>query len=265
MNSTDKTAFAGILVALSEIYGKVLSPPAIELYWNAIKGYPLADVQNAVNRHLNDPTTGQYFPKPADIVRHLQTAQPNDGHPGPDEAWGMLVRLIQDEAETGVLTEEMRKGWEACGQIMAIGDEVGARRCFLEVYSKHLAEARQRGNKPRWTVTLGTDPTLRTTRLQEAIEAGRIGTEHASSLLPGPTTSSISQIAGLLEGPGATPEATQVARGLRGLVDALKAGRGYLENKDDERKHKAEEEAEKKRHIQELLDQQEQQEQRKAS
>ena len=101
MHSPDKAGFAAHILALAEIYGKALSPAAIGIYWTVLQGYPLAEVQRAIKRHVHDPDAGQYFPKPADLIRHLSTAAPRDDRPGPDEAWGLLVRLMRDERETG--------------------------------------------------------------------------------------------------------------------------------------------------------------------
>lgn len=69
MKSTDKPKFAEYTLAIAEIYGKALSPAAIQIYWNALQDYPLADVQCAINQHVNDPDAGQYLPKPADLGR----------------------------------------------------------------------------------------------------------------------------------------------------------------------------------------------------
>ncbi|KAB2923237.1 MAG: hypothetical protein F9K25_18595 [Candidatus Contendobacter sp.] len=224
MNSTDKPGFATAILAIAEIYGKALSPAAIGIYWNALQGYPLAKIQSAIERHVTDPTSGQFFPKPADIIRYLPAAQTDDGHPDPDEAWGLLVRLIRDERETGVLTDEMRAGWAACQPILDLGDEVGARRCFLAVvYARHVQEARQRGLTARWTATLGTDARLREMRLKEAVQARRIGLDRVRALLPGLTPASIGQVAGLLEGPGASFDELETAERLRALAAMLRA------------------------------------------
>ena len=255
MNSTDKSGFAAHILAIAEIYGKALSTPAIGIYWTALQGYPLAAVQRAIERHVHDPEAGRYFPKPADLIRHLPRRSEDDGHPDPDEAWGLLLRLANDERETGVLTEEMRAGWQACQPILALGDEVGARRCFLTVYARHVEDARRHGQRARWTVTLGTDPALRQQRLSEALEARRIGVDQVRALLPGPAPASLDQVAGLLEGPGASAPAAQTAARLRALAALLRAGSAEAEaRRAVERQQQREREAERKRAIQDLLD-----------
>ena len=255
MNSTDKAGFATHILAIAEIYGKALSTPTIGIYWTALQGYPLAEVQRAIERHVHDPDAGRYFPKPADLIRHLQSRAEDDGHPDLDEAWGLLVRLIGDERETGVLTEEMRAGWQACQPILELGDEVGARRCFLAVYARHVEDARRHGQRARWTVTLGTDPALRQQRLGEALEARRIGADQVRALLPGPAPASLDQVAGLLEGPDASDQEAKTAERLRALAAMLRAGSAEAEaRRAAERQQQREREAERKREIQNLLD-----------
>jgi len=255
MNSTDKASFATHILAIAEIYGKALSPAAIGIYWNALQGYPLAEVQRAIERHVQDAEAGRFFPKPADLIRQLQPRTGGDDHPDPDEAWGLLVRLIADERETGVLTDEMRAGWQACQPILDLGDEVGARRCFIEVYARHVADARRHGQRARWTVTLGTCPQLRAQRLTEAVQAQRLTRAQVTALLPGPAPASLDQVAGLLEGPDASDHEAKTAERLRALAALLRAGSADAEAcRERERQQQREREAERKRAIQDLLD-----------
>lgn len=71
MEPTDRKAFATAMVAVGELYGQKLSAERGALYWEVLKGYPLAEVQAAMHRHMADPDSGQFMPKPADIIRHI--------------------------------------------------------------------------------------------------------------------------------------------------------------------------------------------------
>lgn len=223
MQPNDKTEFALLLAKAWRFYGKVIDPEAVADWHDLLEEFPMEAIRYAIKRHLTDPERGQYLPKPADLIRHLPAATVGDGRPGPDEAWGLLLRFIADERETGVYTEEMRAGWEACDPILKLGDEVGARRCFLETYARALAAARQTRCAPHWTVTLGTDPQLRSQRLHEAVAARRLTADHAYALLPGPAPTSLDQVAGLLAGPEASAEERNVAERLRALAAMLRA------------------------------------------
>ena len=72
---------------------------------------------------------------------------------------------------------------------------------------------------------------LREERIGEAVKLGRIGHDHAISLLPGPSATSIEQVAGLLEGPDATPDQQRVSRQLRGLLEIIRAGGSDAEDR----------------------------------
>lgn len=184
-------------------------------------------MQAAIAAHVADPEAGRFAPKPADIIGHLP--QPTDDHPGPEEAWGLLIRFVSDERETGLLTEPMRAAWETCGPILDMGDEVGARMCFLETYRKALKIARNAGQRANWSVTLGTDVERRKTALQAAVDARRISLDYARSLLPAPVAS-LEHLAGLLEHDGPKPGAgPSLSERLQGLAASLRAARAAEE------------------------------------
>lgn len=252
MKPTDKASF-GILVIgyFQEVYERAVTPALLSIWYETLKPYALDDIEAAFARYVADPECCRFAPKPGDIVRYLAEPSADDGRPGPDEAWGLLVRLIRDERETGVLTDEMRAGWAACQPILDLGDEVGARKCFLAVYTRHVEDARQRGQRARWTVTLGTDPTLRQQRLTEAAQANRLSRDQVTALLPGPTPASLDQVAGLLEGPDAPRPVIDAAERLRALAAMLRAsGAQAEERRAEERQRQRDQAAERQRAVQ---------------
>jgi hypothetical protein len=255
MNSTDKTAFTALIAKTWRFYGKTPTGEDVADWFELLQSFPLDAVATAFKRHLVDPKAGQYLPKPADLIRHLQPRTEDDDHPDPDEAWGLLVRLIGDERETGVLTDEMRAGWQACQPILDLGDDVGARKCFLTVYARHVEDARRHSQRARWTVTLGTCPQLRAQRLTEAVQAQRLSRDQMTALLPGPAPASLDQVAGLLEGPDASEQEARTAERLRALAALLRAGSAEAEARwVAERQRQREREAEQKRTVRDLLD-----------
>ena len=233
MQQHDKPAF-GLLVTgyLQEIYEKSVSPALLTVWFETLKGYEIGDIEAGFARYVAHPEDCRFPPKPGDIIRHLPAPKPeDDGRPSADQAWGLLLRVARDEAETGALSEEIREGWQACGAILDAGDEVGARRCFIDAFNRRVQLARERHEPARWTVTLGTDRQLREERIGEAVKLGRTGHDHAISLLPGPSATSIEQVAGLLEGPDATPDQQRVSRQLRGLLEIIRAGGSDAEDR----------------------------------
>ena len=179
-----------------------------------------------------------------------------DGRPEADEAWGLLLRLVNDESETGVFSDEMRAAWATCQPILNAGDTIGARRCFIETYQRSVQEARQNGIQAHWTATLGTDPKLRIQRLQEAVEARRISADHAHSLLPGPTPASLEQVAALLTGPDAPISDRKTSQRLRELAAMIRNGMIQAESQQQrDRQRRIEEEQQQRQAIARIIEQ----------
>lgn len=64
--------FVEILDAVAEQYGKTLSDGVKALYWQALNGYDLAAVREALSRHIKNPDSGMFMPKIADVIRMMQ-------------------------------------------------------------------------------------------------------------------------------------------------------------------------------------------------
>ena len=72
MHNNDQNAFCKGLSGVYAFYGKQVSTFAVDVWWQALKAFDLPAVTEAFNRHLVNPDTGQFLPKPADIVRMLR-------------------------------------------------------------------------------------------------------------------------------------------------------------------------------------------------
>lgn len=71
MVAEDFDRFHEGMVGVMSFYGKDLSRFALDVWWNALKGYELSAVINAFNRWLTNPDAGQFAPKPSDVIRML--------------------------------------------------------------------------------------------------------------------------------------------------------------------------------------------------
>ena len=91
MQSTDIQPFLGLMRGVGEIYDRDVTEFMTNAYWETLKRFPLADVKRAFNRHVQNPTNGQFWPKPADLIRLL------DGDP---ESRAMIAwRKVLDAIE----------------------------------------------------------------------------------------------------------------------------------------------------------------------
>jgi len=66
---TDFNEFSLMLTAIGEMYSKNVSEWTLALWWNALQEYDFAMVKAALDGHIKNPDTGQFMPKPADVVR----------------------------------------------------------------------------------------------------------------------------------------------------------------------------------------------------
>ena len=71
MNDEDKKDFAVLMTGVAEAYDKQISKSLLQLYFGALKEFTLYQVSEAISKHLLDPDSGQFMPKPANIVKHI--------------------------------------------------------------------------------------------------------------------------------------------------------------------------------------------------
>lgn len=71
MTQDDYEEFSGMVGAITELYGRVASEFAITIWWGALRQYDLPAVRQAFDRHVRNPDTGQFAPKPADLIRMM--------------------------------------------------------------------------------------------------------------------------------------------------------------------------------------------------
>lgn len=72
MTNDDFDKFSGALTAALDVYGKTVSPMVINIWWKALESYDLRAVLHSLSKHIQNPDSGQYVPKPADIIRGIE-------------------------------------------------------------------------------------------------------------------------------------------------------------------------------------------------
>lgn len=82
--------FARALAALAEYYVRDLSEGVIALYWQGLSKYPVEDIEAAIMRHLQNPDSGQWMPKIADIVRMIEGTTQSAAA----LAWAKVMRAV---------------------------------------------------------------------------------------------------------------------------------------------------------------------------
>ncbi len=72
MTADDFELFAEMWIQAWAICGKTPTAGAIRFSFEVLRGYDARDIGEALAAHATDPDSGQYPPKPADVVRHLR-------------------------------------------------------------------------------------------------------------------------------------------------------------------------------------------------
>lgn len=151
----------------------------LTVFWKTFSNVDIAAFERAIHAHLLDPKHGMFVPKPADIVRGLQSAHNDDGRPEADEAWSTALDAL-DEANTIVWTRETAAAWHAvASMIESDKDKISARMAFLKIYDRLVTEARKKGEPTEWVKSFGFDVEKRALALEKAARLNRIGNKEA--------------------------------------------------------------------------------------
>lgn len=91
MNINDLEAFDNLWTEAHSIYGKQPAEPVVYMVFQALQAFSLEDVETALSRHITNPDTGQFPPKPADIVRLIR----GNSQSASNEAWAKVDQGIR--------------------------------------------------------------------------------------------------------------------------------------------------------------------------
>ncbi len=91
MIDPDIKRFMELIASIGEIYSKPISTSLAEIYWRSLKSFEFEDVEKAFHAHIHNPDCGQFFPKPADIIRFIE----GSGETKALRAWTMVEKAIQ--------------------------------------------------------------------------------------------------------------------------------------------------------------------------
>ena len=172
------------LTALGEAFGEGLTGERQAIYVRALGDVPIDQLRRAIRAAIQDL---KWFPKVAEL-RELAGALPgipNDGRPGPEEAWARMPKGRRIEDDSVVWCEEERVAYGVCRSLLLGGDQIGARMAFKERYERELAEARSQRKPARWTASVGYDLEHRLVTLATAVQEKRVSLEAALNFVPG--------------------------------------------------------------------------------
>ena len=91
MTKNDRAQFAELWVAAYAVYGKQVSDGMLDVVFNALSAYSLKDIRTGLSGHIKNPDSGQFPPKPADVIKHISgNSQSSAG-----EAWAKVDYAVR--------------------------------------------------------------------------------------------------------------------------------------------------------------------------
>jgi hypothetical protein len=102
MNDSDKKEFAELMVGSGEMYNKQVSKSLMQIYFDALKDLSIKEINHGFSKHSLDAKHGSFFPKPADIVRHLQVEHQSCEEKA-ELAWAQITHEVRRTGTYGNL------------------------------------------------------------------------------------------------------------------------------------------------------------------
>lgn len=91
MNDADREEFQEVWTGAYSLYRQSVSESMLELCFAALQRYSIADVSRGLTAHIRNPDTGQYAPKPADVIKHIGGSSQSAA----GEAWAKVDYAIR--------------------------------------------------------------------------------------------------------------------------------------------------------------------------
>ncbi|MGQ7249551.1 DUF6475 domain-containing protein [Halomonas sp. V046] len=91
MTDHDFKKFADIWGQAQEIYNRTVTSGTIELVYQALKHLDIEEVRRALTLHIQSPDTGQFPPKPGDVIKFAR----GDSQSRTLHAWAKVERAIR--------------------------------------------------------------------------------------------------------------------------------------------------------------------------
>ena len=128
MIDQDKAAFRDMMMAAGEVYGREITKPLLQMYFAALTQAGIEQVKNAMMDHMKSPDSGQFFPKPADLIKQMTGTTRQQDAVIEDRAaiaWACIERDIRRIGSYGTLklddkqalaTVKAMGGWQSICQ-----------------------------------------------------------------------------------------------------------------------------------------------------
>ena len=148
MLESDKDIFCELLEGIADIFSSTkkvnVTIPMLQVYFMSLGQYSYQQVEWAIGEHLKDPVDGKFFPKPANIIKHLTSGELSSEEQA-EIAWGEVMQCLRRNGAYGGLKIENKQAiaafkafttWkEFCA--MDASKLVWAKKEFMSMYSTY--------------------------------------------------------------------------------------------------------------------------------
>jgi hypothetical protein len=91
MRHEDREALSAMLAKVMSVYGKPITTGFVDVFFDALAGFDIESVRRGLNAHVQNPDSGQFPPKPADVVRLIDGTSQDQGM----QAWSRLDKAVR--------------------------------------------------------------------------------------------------------------------------------------------------------------------------
>ncbi len=148
MDDSNKKEFQQIVLATAELYSSVkkieVTPIMLKLFFSSLRKFSIEQVSYGFEQHLGDTVDGKFFPKPANIIKHLEVKQLTAEEKA-ELCWAQIEREIRVTGSWGKLVLDDKQGLAALKSFISWKDLCGmdvskltwAKKEFLSMYSTY--------------------------------------------------------------------------------------------------------------------------------
>lgn len=72
MNENDYESFGKLIYGVFGVYTQNANDEIIEIYYRSLREFSIKEISNAFTKHLKNPNSGTFLPKPADIIKIIE-------------------------------------------------------------------------------------------------------------------------------------------------------------------------------------------------
>lgn len=92
MHANDRIAFHQLLTSIGALYQQSLHEGVIAIWWRVLSHIEFQSVRQALNAHVVHPDKGQFMPKPADVIEHLEGSTESQAL----KAWSLVAKAMRE-------------------------------------------------------------------------------------------------------------------------------------------------------------------------